>query len=80
MKEIMLSDGLKKALQEARKSTLIEDSLQYQMRTWVKNLPPLPPGLVYEFVPGEPKYNPDIRGYEVTMEAKPRQKYIIRED
>ena len=28
----------------------------------------------------EPKYNPDIRGYEVTMEAKPRQKYIIRED
>lgn len=80
MKEIMLSDSLKKALQEGRKSTMVEDVLQDQMRTWVKNLPPLPPGWVYEFVPGEPKYNPDIRGYEVTMEAKPRQKYIIRED
>lgn len=80
MKEIMLSDSLRKALQEGRKNTMVEDTLQDQMKTWVKNLPPLPPGWVYEFVPGEPKYNPDIRGYEVTMEAKPRQKYIIRED
>lgn len=79
MKEIMLSDSLKKALQEGRKSTMVEDVLQDQMRTWVKNLPPLPPGWVYEFIPGEPRYNPEIRGYEVTMEAKPRQKYIIKE-
>lgn len=80
MKEIMLSDSLKKALQEGRKSTMVEDTLHDQMRTWVKNLPPLPPGWVYEFIPGEPRYNPEIRGYETTMEAKPRQKYIIKED
>lgn len=80
MKEIMLSDSLKKALQEGRKSTMVEDTLHDQMRTWVKNLPPLPPGWVYEFIPGEPRYNPEIRGYETTMEAKPRQKYIIMED
>lgn len=79
MKEIMLSDSLKKALQEGRKNTMVEDSLQDQMRTWVKNLPPLPPGWVYEFIPGEPKYNPETRCYETTMEAKPRQKYIIKE-
>ena len=80
MKETMLSDSLKKALQEGRKSTMVEDVLQDQMRTWVKNLPPLPPGWVYEFIPGEPKYNPETRCYETTMEAKPSQKYIIRED
>ena len=80
MKEIMLSDSLKKALREGRKNTMVEDSLQDQMRTWVKNLPPLPPGWVYEFIPGEPRYNPETRCYETTMEAKPRQKYIIRED
>ena len=61
-----------------RKSTLIEDSIHDQLRTWVKNLPPLPPGYVYEFIPGEPKYNPEICGYEMTMEAKPIQKYIIK--
>ena len=80
MKETMLSDSLKKALQEGRKSTMVEDVLQDQMRTWVKNLPPLPPGWVYEFIPGEPRYNPETRCYETTMEAKPRQKYIIRDD
>lgn len=80
MKETMLSDSLKKALQEGRKSTMVEDVLQDQMRTWVKNLPPLPPGWVYEFIPGEPRYNPETRCYETMMEAKPRQKYIIRED
>lgn len=80
MKETMLSDSLKKALQEGRKSTMVEDVLQDQMRTWVKNLPPLPPGWVYEFIPGEPRYNPETRCYETTMEAKPRQKYIIKED
>ena len=80
MKEIALSDSLKKALQEGRKSTMVEDVLQDQMRTWVKNLPPLPPGWVYEFIPGEPRYNPETRCYETTMEAKPRQKYIIKED
>lgn len=80
MKEIMLSDSLKKALQEGRKSTMVEVTLHDQMRTWVKNLPPLPPGWVYEFIPGEPRYNPETRGYETTMEAKPRQKYIIKED
>ena len=51
MKEIMLSDSLRKALQEGRKNTTVEDTLQDQMKTWVKNLPPLPPGWVYEFVP-----------------------------
>lgn len=80
MKEIMFGDSLKKALQEGRKNTMVEDSLQDQMRTWAKNLPPLPPGWVYEFIPGEPKYNPETRCYETTMEAKPSQKYIIRED
>ena len=80
MKEIMLSDSLNKALQEGRKSTMVEGVLQDQMRTWVKNLPPLPPGWVYEFIPGEPRYNPETRCYETTTEAKPRQKYIIRVD
>lgn len=80
MKEIMLSDSLNKALQEGRKSTMVEGVLQDQMRTWVKNLPPLPPGWVYEFIPVEPRYNPETRCYETTMEAKPRQKYIIRVD
>ena len=80
MKEIALSDSLKKALQEGRKSTMVEDCLQDQMRTWYNNLPPLPPGWVYDLVPGELKYNPETRCYETTMEAKPRQKYIIRED
>ena len=80
MKEIMLSDSLKKALQEGRKSTMVEDTLHDQMRTWVKNLPPLPPGWVYEFIPGEPKYNPNTESWEASIEAKPRQKYIIKED
>ncbi len=80
MKKTMSFDSLKKALQEASKSTLIENSIHDQLRTWVKNLPPLPPGWVYEFIPGEPKYNPETRGYETTMEAKPRQKCIIKED
>ena len=39
MKEIALSDSLKKALQEARKSTMVEDCLQDQMRTWYNNRP-----------------------------------------
>lgn len=78
--EVKLSDSLKKVLQDRRKNTMVEDLLQEQMRTWVKNLPPLPPGWVYEFIPGEPRYNPEIRGYETTMEARPRQKYIIKED
>lgn len=80
MKEIALSDSLKKALQEGRKSTMVEGILQDQMRTWIKNLPPLPPGWIYEFIPGEPKYNPETRCYETTMEAKPRQKYIIEDN
>lgn len=79
MKEIMLSDSLRKALQEGRKNTMAEDALQDQMKTWVKNLPPLPPGWVYEFIPGEPKYNPNTESCETSMEARPRQKYIIKE-
>lgn len=78
--EVKLSDSLKKVLQDRRKNTMVEDLRQEQMRTWVKNLPPLPPGWVYEFIPGEPRYNPETRCYETTMEAKPRQKYIIKED
>lgn len=71
-----------KRLKELNESTNhpIENQLTDQMRTWVKNLPPLPPGWVYEFIPGEPRYNPETRCYETTMEAKPRQKYIIKED
>lgn len=71
-----------KRLKELNESTnhQIENQLTDQMRTWVKNLPPLPPGWVYEFIPGEPRYNPETRCYETTMEAKPRQKYIIKED
>lgn len=61
-------------------NNLIENQLTDQMRTWVKNLPPLPPGWVYEFIPGEPRYNPETNAWETTMEAKPRQKYIIKED
>ena len=73
----MSCDSLKKALLEGRKSTLIEDSIHDKLKTWVKNLHPLPPGYEYEFIPGEPKYNPETCGYEITFEAKPIQKYII---
>lgn len=75
-----LGDSLKKVLQEGGKSTMVEDILQDQMRTWYNNLPPLPSGWVYELVPGEIKYNPETNAWETTMEAKPRQKYIIKED
>ena len=59
---------------------MIEDLLRNQMDSWIKNLPPLPPGWVYDFIPGDPKYNPETDSWETTMEAKPRQMYIIRED
>lgn len=50
-----------------------EDLLRNQMDSWIKTLPPLPPGWVYDFTPGEPKYNPETNAWETTMEAKPRQ-------
>lgn len=59
---------------------MIEDLLRNQMDSWIKTLPPLPPGWVYDFIPGEPKYNPETKSWETTMEAKPRQMYIIKED
>lgn len=60
---------------------MIEDLLQDQMESWIKSLPPLPPGWVYDFIiPGEPKYNPETNSWETTMEAKPRQMYVIKED
>lgn len=59
---------------------MVENLLMEQMTEWVKNLPPLPPGWVYDFIPGEPKYIPETDAWETTMEAKPRQIYIIKED
>lgn len=59
---------------------MVENLLLDQMDSWIKSLPPLPPGWVYEFIPGEPKYNPETNAWETTMEAKPKQKYIIKED
>lgn len=72
-----ISDRMVEAL---RKRSMVEDLLQDQMESWIKTLPPLPPGWVYDFIPGEPKYNPETKAWEATMEAKPRQKYIIKED
>ena len=72
-----ISDGMVKAL---RKRSMIEDFLRDQRELWIKTLPPLPPGWVYDFIPGEPKYNPETNAFETTMTAKPRQKYIIKED
>lgn len=60
--------------------SMIEEILRNQMDSWIKSLPPLPPGWVYDFIPGEPKYNPETNSWETTMEAKPRQMYIIKED
>ena len=60
--------------------SMIEDLLRNQMDSWIKSLPPLPPGWVYEFIQGEPKYNPETNAWETTMEAKPKQMYIIKED
>lgn len=59
---------------------MIDDLIQDQMYSWIKTLPPLPPGWVYEFNYGEPHYNPETDAWETTMEAKPIQKYIIKED
>ena len=60
--------------------SMIENLLRNQMDSWIKSLPPLPPGWVYDFIPGEPKCNPETDAWETTMEAKPRQMYIIKED
>jgi hypothetical protein len=59
---------------------MIEDLLQKQIDSWNETLPPLPPGWVYDFIPGEPKYNPETDAWETIMEAKPRQMYITKED
>ena len=59
---------------------MIDNLIQDQMYSWIKTLPPLPPGWVYEFNYGEPHYNPETDAWEMTMEAKPIQKYIIKED
>lgn len=59
---------------------MVENLLMDQMAELVKNLPPLPPGWVYDFIPSEPHYNPETKCWETTMEAKPRQKFIIKED
>lgn len=71
-----ISDKMVKALG----SHNLEDLIMKQVTGWVKTLPPLPPGWVYDFLPGEPKYNPETKTWDTTMEAKPRQKYIIKED
>ena len=59
---------------------MIGDLIQDQMNSWIKTLTPLPPGWEYEFNYGEPHYNPETDAWEITMEAKPIQKYIIKED
>ena len=51
-----------------------------QLETFAKSLPPLPPGWVYDFIPSEPHYNPETKCWKCTMEAKPIQKYINKED
>lgn len=71
-----ISDKMVKALG----SHNLEDLIMKQVTGWVKNLPPLPPGWVYDFIPGEPVYNAEKKTWETTMVAKPRQKYIIKED
>ena len=53
--------------------SMLEDLLRNQMDSWIKTLPPLPPGWVYDFIPSEPHYNPETNAWETTMEAKPRQ-------
>ena len=58
----------------------LEDLIMEQVTGWGKTLPPLPPGWVYDFIPGEPKYDPETNAWETTMEAKPRQMDIIKED
>ena len=60
--------------------SMVEDLIQKQIDNFVKSLPPLPPGWVYDFIPGEPKLNPETKCWEGTIEAVPRQKYIIKED
>ena len=79
MKEIALSDSLKKALQEGRKSTTVKDQLTEEMRRWVDKLPPLPPGWEYEISP-EYMYNPARDCYDIKLTATPRQRYLIKED
>lgn len=56
------------------------DRMTFPLKVWRAYDREPDPGWVYELVPGELKYNPETRCYETTIEAKPRQKYIIRED
>lgn len=79
MKEIALSDSLKKALQEGRKSTMVENQLTEEMIRWVDKLPPLLPGWEYEISP-EYMYNPATDSYDIKLTATPRQRYLIKED
>ena len=58
----------------------LEYLIMEQVTGWVKTLPPLPPGWVYDYIPSEPHYNPETNAWETTMEAKPRQMDIIKED
>lgn len=59
---------------------MIEELIRGQIYSQIRSLPPLPPGWVYEINYGEPHYNPETDAFVVTMEAKPIQKYIIKED
>lgn len=79
MKEIMLSDSLRKALQEGRKSTMVKNQLTEEMIRWVNKLPPLLPGWEYEISP-EYMYNPATDCYDIKLTATPRQRYLIKED
>ena len=60
--------------------SMVEHLIMEQGMNFIKSLPPLPPGWVYDFIPSEPHYNPETKCWEGTMEAVPRQKYIIKED
>lgn len=59
--------------------SMIEDSLMEQMSRWARSLPLLPPGWMYEFVQGNPRLDPKTNSYEITMEAIPKQKFIVKE-
>ena len=59
---------------------MIEDLILQEMQLRLKTLPPLPPGWEYDFIPKEPKFDEEKDAWEITMEAVPRQKYIIKEE
>ena len=64
---------------ERKTESEFEEHLLEQALDHFKNLPPLPAGWVYDFIPSEPHYNPDTDSYEGTIKAVPRQIISIQE-